>query len=86
MILSSDTHRPSSVKLWHIPIPPTVLPIPPDWFRRTVPLEAHETSYFADSAKTLSFSNIVSFILPQRKTIQADPKRETRRNYADVEK
>jgi len=38
------------------------LPNPPDLLALTVPLEAHETSYFADSARTLSFSNTASFI------------------------
>ena len=40
-------HRPSSAKLWHIPHPPTVFPTPPEELRRTVPLEEHDTSYFA---------------------------------------
>ena len=71
MILRRDTQRPSSVKLWQMPIPPTVLPNPPDVFLRTVPLEAHETSYLADSASIFSFSKIPSFITSQRKTFRA---------------
>ena len=36
--------------------------MPPGVFFRVVPLEAHETSYFADSARVLSFSRTSSFI------------------------
>ena len=62
MIFSSETQRPSAVKLWQMPTPPTVLPIPPAVLCRTVPLEEHETSYLADSARILSLSNTVSVI------------------------
>lgn len=53
--------RPSSAKLWQMP-QPAALPIIPLFFPREVPLEAHETSYFADSAKILNFSNTFSSI------------------------
>lgn len=65
MIFNNETHRPSSVKLWQIPIPPTVLPKPSDWFFLTVPLEEQETSYLADSARIFNLLSIVSFILLQ---------------------
>jgi hypothetical protein len=57
-----EIHRPSSEKLWHIP-QAEVLPMLPGLFERCVPLEAHDTSYFADSASILSFSNILSDII-----------------------
>jgi hypothetical protein len=41
---------------------PAVLPTPPARCRRVTPLDAHETSYLADSASTLSFSSTVSFM------------------------
>ena len=62
MIFSSDMHRPSSAKLWHIPHPPTVLPNVPGLLERTVPLEEQETSYFADSASIFSLAKTFSFI------------------------
>ena len=36
--------------------------LPPARCRRVTPLDAHETSYLADSASTLSFSSTVSFM------------------------
>ena len=53
-------HRPSSAKLWHIPMPPTVFPIPRLRFERTVPLDEHDTSYFADSVNMRNFSRVCS--------------------------
>jgi hypothetical protein len=41
---------------------PEVLPGVPDTFLRVVPLEAHDTSYLADSANVISFSRTFSFI------------------------
>ena len=60
----SEMQRPSSAKLWQMP-QPAALPIIPLFFPREVPLEAHETSYFADSAKYEIYS---AFILqPEEK-------------------
>lgn len=61
MIFNNDTHLPSSVKLWHIPHP-EALPTEPECLLRVIPLDAHDTSYFADSASTVNFSNIPAFI------------------------
>ena len=61
MIFSSETQRPSAVKEWQMPHP-AALPTPPARCLRVTPLEAHETSYLADSASTLSFSSTVSFM------------------------
>ena len=71
MIFSNEMHRPSSAKLWQMPMPPTVLPTPqasPLFFRleRTVPLDEHETSYFADSVNILSFSNVCSVMVKKK--------------------
>ena len=54
MIFKSEIHRPSSAKLWQIPHP-AALPIAPLLCEREVPLEAQDTSYFADSAKIFNF-------------------------------
>lgn len=62
MILSSDTHRPSSVKLWQIPHA-EALPTPPLTCDRCVPLEAQETSYRADSARIFIFSKTLYGIM-----------------------
>jgi len=62
MIFRSETHLPSSVKLWQIP-QPEALPMPPVILEREVPLEAQDTSYFADSARIFSFSRTFSFII-----------------------
>ena len=43
-----------------MPIPPTVEPTIPCLPLRTVPLDEHETSYFADSARIRSFSIVFS--------------------------
>lgn len=48
-----------------MPIPPTVFPNPPFVFRRTVPLEEQETSYFADSAKIFNFFKRSSVIIKE---------------------
>ena len=61
IILNSDTQRPSSVKLWHTPHDP-VLPGAPSIPRRRTPPDEHDTSYFADSANILSFSDKSVFI------------------------
>ncbi len=53
IVFKSDTHRPSSVKLWQMP-QPEALPVVPALLRRVTPLEAHETSYFADSVRICS--------------------------------
>ena len=45
-----------------MPHPPTVLPTPPRVFLREVPLEAHDTSYLADSVRIFSFCITCSFI------------------------
>ena len=60
IVFSSEMQRPSSAKLWHIPIPPTVLPNPPRVLDRTVPLDEHDTSYFADSVSIFSFFSVSS--------------------------
>src|SRR5690606_9807504 len=56
-IFSSATQRPSGVKLWQMPMP-SVAPSPlrPLELRFGAPLLAHETSYLAASARTLSLS------------------------------
>jgi hypothetical protein len=59
---SNEMHRPSSAKLWQMP-QPAALPIEPFRLGREVPLEEHDTSYRADSAKIFSFSSTFSFIL-----------------------
>jgi hypothetical protein len=82
MIFSNDTHRPSSVKLWQIPHP-AALPMEPGLFFRLVPLEAQDTSYFADSARIFSFSSTFSFILPQRKHISADKQNQKEEKIRD---
>ena len=61
MIFKSEIHRPSSAKLWQIPHP-AALPIAPLLCEREVPLEAQDTSYFADSAKIFNFSSTFSSI------------------------
>jgi hypothetical protein len=60
MIFNSEMQRPSSAKEWQIPMPPTVEPTMPAWPLRTVPLDEHETSYFADSVSIRSFSIVFS--------------------------
>jgi len=64
MILSNDMHLPSAAKLWHIPTPPTVFPTPLPSLRLTVPLDEHDTSYFAAAARIFSLPNVSSVILP----------------------
>ena len=59
MIFNSETQRPSAVNEWQIP-QREALPIPLFLLLREVPLEAHEMSYFADSAKISSFEIIFS--------------------------
>lgn len=61
IILSREMHRPSSEKLWQMP-QPAALPIIPFLPEREVPLDAHETSYFADSANIFSLLSTFSFI------------------------
>jgi hypothetical protein len=60
MIFSSEMHRPSSAKEWQMPILPTVLPTIPFLPLRTVPLDEHDTSYFADSVRMRNFSIVFS--------------------------
>jgi hypothetical protein len=43
-----------------MPMPPTVDPTIPFLPLRTVPLDEHDTSYFADSVSTLNFSMVFS--------------------------
>jgi hypothetical protein len=62
MIFSSETQRPSSVKLWHIPHPAAEPRFFPGLFR-VVPLDAQETSYLAASANVFSLSKIPGFML-----------------------
>jgi hypothetical protein len=62
MILSSEMQRPSSAKLWQMP-QAEALPMPPFELLRCVPLEAHDTSYFAAPANILSFSRLLSDII-----------------------
>ena len=64
MTLSKEMHRPSSAKLWQIPQPPTVLPSRPGLLERTVPLDAQDTSYLADSASIFSLVRTFSFMDP----------------------
>ena len=61
MILSNDTQRPSSVELWQMP-QPAADPRPFPGLLRDVPLDAHDTSYFASSASICSLSKILEFI------------------------
>ena len=51
--LSSDTHRPSGVKLWHNP-DDKAFPSLPFWAARDDPDDVHATSYFAASARISS--------------------------------
>jgi hypothetical protein len=60
--LSSETQRPSSVKLWQIP-QPAAEPMPLAVFLRVVPLDAQDTSYLAASAKVFSLSKIAGFMI-----------------------
>ena len=48
-----------------MPTPPTVEPTIPCLPLRTVPLDEHDTSYFADSASTRSFSIVFSVSIGQ---------------------
>ena len=50
----------SSANEWQMPTPPTVEPTIPCLPLRTVPLDEHDTSYFADSARMRSFSIVFS--------------------------
>jgi hypothetical protein len=61
MILSKETHRPSSVKLWQIP-QPAAEPIPFCLLSLETPLDAHDTSYFAASANVFNLSNTPGFM------------------------
>ena len=49
-----------------MPTPPTVEPTMPFFPLRTVPLDEHDTSYFADSARMRSFSIVFSVSMAQR--------------------
>jgi len=60
-IFSRETHRPSEVKLWHIP-QKLALPSPFFVLARLEPLDEQETSYFADSVNI--FSRFSSNIFP----------------------
>jgi hypothetical protein len=53
--------RPSAVKLWQMPLF-TAFPIPFPVFARLLPLDEHDTSYFAESAKIFSFFWVISFM------------------------
>ena len=66
MIFSREIQRPSSAKLWHIPLP-SALPISPFLCDREVPLDAQDTSYLADSANIFNLSKTDSSIVSQRK-------------------
>jgi hypothetical protein len=50
----SDTHRPSSVNEWQMPLG-AALPKRPLQFSRRLPLEAQDTSYLAAPARISSF-------------------------------
>jgi hypothetical protein len=65
MILSKETHLPSSVKLWQIP-QPSAEPSPLAVFLRVVPLDAQDTSYFAASAKIFSLSKIAVYSMRKK--------------------
>jgi hypothetical protein len=53
--LSSEMHRPSAEKLWHMPQDAALpRPLGPDFL--LTPLEVHDTSYFAASVSIRSFS------------------------------
>ena len=65
-ILKSEMHLPSAVKLWQIPQPAAV-PSVLFGLPRVVPLDAHETSYLAASARIFSFSSVLSFTILQSK-------------------
>jgi hypothetical protein len=62
MILSNEMQRPSSAKLWQMP-QAEAFPIPPLVLFLWVPLEAHDTSYFAAPASIFSFSRLLSEII-----------------------
>ena len=64
MTFSNEMQRPSSANEWQMPTPPTVLPTMPALPLRTVPLDEHDTSYFADSASIRSFSRVFSVSMP----------------------
>src|SRR5690606_26987656 len=55
-IFSSDTQRPSGVKLWQMPGPLAPRPEVPLELRFGAPLLAQDTSYLAASARMLSLS------------------------------
>src|SRR5690606_16180403 len=55
-IFSSDTQRPSGVKLWQMPGPLAPRPEVPFELRFGAPLLAQDTSYLAASARMLSLS------------------------------
>ncbi len=57
---SREMQRPSSANEWQMPTPPTVLPTIPFLPLRTVPLDEHDTSYFADSASIRNRSIVFS--------------------------
>ena len=57
---NKDIQRPSSANEWQMPTPPTVFPTMPLRPLRTVPLDEHDTSYFADSASNRRRSIVFS--------------------------
>ena len=63
-IFSSETQRPSGVKLWQIPIPVVdPIPRPGAAWRFGAPLLAHEASYLAASASRASLrSNSILYL------------------------
>ena len=78
MIFKSETHRPSSVKLWQMPHP-CALPIWPFLCLRVVPLEAHETSYLADSARISNFSRRLSFMSTKKNIFEEKTSRKVKK-------
>jgi hypothetical protein len=58
-IFSNDTHLPSAVQVWQMP-EDVELPTPLPLFFLSMPLEEHDTSYFAASASISSLARIFS--------------------------
>jgi hypothetical protein len=59
-IFRSETQRPSGVQLWQQP-DGNVIPVVPF---RLLPLDEHDASYFAASAKTAIFSSTFIALIP----------------------
>ena len=61
-----------------MPTPPTVEPTIPCLPLRTVPLDEHDTSYFADSASIRSFSMVFSVSIRLQRRYQISKSRQER--------